>query len=305
MLQHRELNRSIIAGLMPDNAAQSQRETPVEQSALEERVNAVIARLRSERKNQGAKRGLATQLAVTLDEWLRTDEPEFLDRSDYNDEDKVKIVAKLNRFNRVVQAYWRFLLILKPYIEHLHKTGHQKIRILELASGSGEFTLALAERAQKQKLPVEIFGSDYIEAHVQEGNRKAREKGIAAEFRNINAFDMHNVRTGEFDIIFIAQTMHHFTPGQLAKMVAQASEKASYAFIGIDGRRGLDLFGLLPGMWMLNPHFGFMHDSVISMRKMYSEPELELIANCAAPDHRVSAFSALPGYSVLEVLRPV
>lgn len=295
MLQHRSLSQTIIPSLLKHSRTPPQ--------TLEEQVDNVIARLRAARKQQGVEKGMLTRLAVTIDEWIRTDEPEFLDRSDYNDADKVKIVAQLNRFNRTVQAYWRFLSILKPYIHHVQKNENRIVKILELASGSGEFTLALAERAHKQNLPIAIYGSDYIAAHVDEGNRKAQAKGISVQFRTINAFDMHNVAPDEFDIIFIAQTMHHFTPGQLAKMVKQASEKARYAFIGLDGRRGLDLFGLLPAMFVLNPHYGFMHDSMISMRKMYSEPELELIAKCAAPECHVRTFSSLPGYSVLEVLR--
>lgn len=295
MLQQRELNQEIIPALINTYADTSQ--------SLEQRVNNAIGKLRSERKQQSQQKSMLTRWAVTLDELIRTDEPEFLDRSDYDDAKKVEIVARLNRFNRSVQAYWRFLSILKPYIQHVHKKENRRVNILELASGSGDFTLALAERAHKQKLPIHIFGSDYIEAHVQEGNSKAQERGIAVQFKKINAFDMHNVAPGEFDIIFIAQTMHHFTPGQLAKLVAQASEKVTYAMIGIDGHRGVDLFAILPAMLMINPHYGFMHDSVISMRKMYSEPELELIAHCAAPRCQARAFSALPGYSVLEVLK--
>lgn len=294
MFQMRALNQEIIPFLIGDEVDSTEN--------LEQRADRLIARLREERLQQSASKGMVTRLSAQLDEWIRTDASEYLDQPDFDDAAKVKIVSRLNRFNRTVQAYWRFLAILKPYIEHVQRKENRKVKILELASGSGDFTLALAEKSQKQGLPVEVYGSDYLDAHVQEGNRKAKEKGIKATFKTINAFDMHNVETGEFDIIFVAQTMHHFTPGQLAMMVAQASMKAGHAVIGIDGHRGPALFGLLPGMLVLNPDLDFMHDSLISMRKMYSEPELALIARLAAPEHSVKTFTDFPGYSVLEVI---
>lgn len=296
MLQQRSANQVIMADLPRPSSP------PTDMNVLERQVDQAIASLRAQRRVHGQTADVLPRLAARLDDWIRTDAEEFLDRADYADAGKVRIVSQLHRFNRVVQAYWRFLSILKPYIHAVHQQEKRTVNVLELASGSGEFTLALAEKARQQKLPIAIYGSDYIEAHVEEGNRKARAKGIAAQFRTINAFDMHNVAEGEFDIVFVAQTMHHFTPGQLAKMIAQASAKATYGFVGIDGRRGLELFGMMPLMAALNPTYGFMHDSFISMRKMYAEPELELIAQLAAPEHRVRTFSSHPGYSVLEVL---
>lgn len=295
MLQLRALNRDLIPRLM--NAH------PFPDETLEQRVDRIVARLRKERLWRSADKGLLTRVSARLDQWIRTDTPEYLDRPDYAAADKVEIVARLGRLNRRAQAYWRFLRLLRPHIEAVRARGQRTVRILELASGAGDFALALAAKAKRQGLPLEIHGSDYLDAHVDEGNRKAAEQGLAVSFRNINAFDMHDVAEGEFDIIFVALTMHHFTPGQLARMVAQASAKATQAVVGLDGHRGLELFGLLPGMVALNPHYGFLHDTVISMRKMYSEPELELIARMAAPARQVRAYSVFPGYSVLEVVR--
>lgn len=295
MLQLRALNHDLVPRLL--NAH------PFPDETLEQRADRIVTRLRKERMWRSADKGLLTRMSARLDQWIRTDAPEYLDQSDYAAADKVEIVARLGNLNRLVQANRRFLRLLKPHIEAVQARGQRPVRILELASGAGDFALALARKAQRQGLPLEIHGSDYLDAHVAEGNRKAAAQGLPVSFRNINAFDMQDVAKGEFDIIFMALTMHHFTPGHLARMVAEASARATQAVVGLDGHRGLELFGLLPGMLALNPHYGFMHDTVISMRKMYSEPELELIAKMAAPAHRVRAYPAFPGYSVLEVVR--
>lgn len=293
MFQLQTLNRDLIPGVLASAAPDE---------ALERRADRVIARLREAREAQA--RGLPTRLAVTLDRWLRSDAPEFLDRDDITPAAKVAIVSRLDRLNRSLRAYRRFLSVLRPGIEAVHRRERRPVRLLELASGSGDFTLELARLAQAQQLPVEVHGSDYQAAHVQEGQRKARDAGLPVEFRCVNAFDMHNVADGEFDLIFLAQTMHHFTPGQLARMVEQASRKATHAFVGIDVQRSLHVWGIVPAMAALNPDYAFLHDGIISIRKMYSEPELALIARLAAPDWQVRTRGIFPGYSVLEVTRP-
>lgn len=293
MFQLQSLNRELIPGLLASTAPDD---------TLEQRADRVIFRLREARAAQA--RGLPTRLAVTLDRWLRSDAPEFLDRDDITPAAKVAIVARLDRLNRRLHAYRRFLAVLRPGIEAVHRREGRPVRLLELASGSGDFTLELARLAQAQQLPVAVHGSDYQPAHVQEGQRKARAAGLPVEFCTVNAFDMHNVADGEFDLIFLAQTMHHFSPGQLARMVEQASRKATSAFVGIDVRRSLHVWGIVPAMAALNPDYAFLHDGIISIRKMYSEPELALIARMGAPEWRVATRGIFPGYSVLEVTRP-
>lgn len=294
MFQLRRLNADLIPALLASTAPDD---------SLEARADRLLHRLREARRDAARERGLPTRLAVAVDRWLRSDAPEFLDRDDVTPAAKVEIVTHLDRLNRALRAYRRFLAVLRPGIEAVHRREGRPVRVLELAAGAGDFTLELARLAQAQRLPVEVHGSDYQPGQVQEGRRKAAAAGLPVEFRTINAFDMHNVADGEFDLIFLVQTMHHFTPGQLARMVEQASRKATHGFVGIDVRRSLHVWGIVPAMAVLNPDYAFLHDGIISIRKMYSEPELALIARLAAPTHAVATRTILPGYSVLEVTR--
>jgi len=242
-----------------------------------------------------------TRLVARVDEWLRTEELEYLDRTDVPDARKRHIISGLHRFNRTVFAYKRFMSALQPLIKRVHQQEQRPVRMLELASGGGDFTLELARQAAKQDLPVSITGSDYVAAHVADANAKAERAGIPVDFRIVNAFDMKTIEPGEFDIVFIIQTMHHFSAGQLAMMMNQARKISGYAFVGIDGYRSLQLFGLMPLMAIIRPHRDFLHDSLISLRRMYSEPELAYIASLAVPGSPVRTFSLHPGYSGLEI----
>ena len=86
---------------------------------------------------------------------------------------------------------------------------------------------------------------------------------------------------GEFDIVVMAQSLHHFTPGQLAVVIAQSGRHATTAFVGIDGYRSVLLAGGVPLIASLQGIVSFTLDGLTSARKFYSELELDMIAEIA------------------------
>lgn len=297
MLQHLAIDRSLLPGLT--RSAQGW----TTMGELESRTNTAVAELRQSRHNEAPRHGLAARLLVALDDRLRTEQPEYLDQPDLPTQRRVEIVQALHRFNQGVLAYTRFYREMRPTLRRISEQTGRPARVLELASGSGEFALALAELARRESLPVEITGSDYFAEHVAACQTKAAERGLDVPFMEVNAFDMSELDDGTYDLVFIAQSIHHFSPGQVAMMMAQALRVAGTGFIGIDGQRSLSLFGLVPTAGVLMRSPDFIHDSVISLRKFLTHGELELIARIAAPGAFVSVRGLNPGYSVVEVLR--
>ena len=274
--------------------------------SLEQATNGWIDAMREERRSQSELQGGVTALRERVDRAIRTDEVEYLDREDVTPEQKVRLIKTLHRLNQVVSSYRGFLWALKPHIERVAKREGRPARVLELASGHGEFTLALAKRAVRQSLPVHITGSDIVPAYVSRANEAARKRRLDADFIELNAFDM-DVEPGRFDIVFIAQSMHHFSPGQLAMMVAQARRVAPHAFVGIDGYRSLvnlwmlHSFGLASVTVSPTSAYRMWHDAVTSGRKFLPKSELQAIARIAAPNDTVRVRMTFPSHSVLEV----
>lgn len=265
--------------------------------ALAQAADARIAGLRASRV-RAARGGLAA-LHARLDAALRTDAPEHLDERDFPASEKVKIVAALHRLNQVTQAYARFTRALRPHIERVAARHGRPARVLELASGSGEFTLALARAARRARLPVEVTGSDYVPEYVERARARARAQGLDVRFEVLDAFDMSACAPGAWDVVFIGQSAHHFTAGQLAKMIAQSRRIATAAFVAVDGRRSLKLLLFVPMSAALTLEPSLVHDGVITARKLFSESELAEVAALAAPDARVRVEHRRPGYSVL------
>lgn len=295
MLQHTAIDRVAIPALL--RAAVGWKTM----DELEDTANAAVVDLRARRRQRADDLGGLDALAVRFDDRLRTDEPEYLDDPNFSPRRKELIVQALHRFNQGVFAYRRFYRVLRPLIRQVLAERSGPVRILELASGSGEFSFALADLARREKIAVQMTGSDYFQEHVENGNRKAAERKSPVQFIQVNAFDMEALDAGAWDIVFIAQSIHHFSPGQVAMMIAQAARVASVGFVGIDGRRSLELFAIVPSAGVLLRSRDYLHDAFITLRKFYTESELELIARIAVPGGFVSVRPELPGYSVVMV----
>lgn len=295
MLQHTDVDRTLMPGILRGAVGWTGMDE------LERHADEAIEKLRRLRRDRAGDFGRLRAVAAGFDEWMRTDEPEYLDDPDFPPERKKNIVQSLHRFNQGVFAYRRFYRVLRPLLRQVQLEQHRPVRILELASGSGEFSFALAKLAGKDGIAVEVTGSDYFREHVVAGNDKARQRKAAVSFIEINAFDMAALPPGTYDIVFVAQSIHHFSPGQVAMMIAQAARVASIGFVGIDGRRSLELFGIVPAMGVLLPSRDYLHDAFVTLRKFYTESELELIARIAVPTGFVSVRPELPGYSVVTV----
>ncbi len=267
---------------------------------LEEAADGAVAELRALRVELARTR--RERACAWVDRRVRTDATEYLDRPDYPEERKLRQVRLLHGQNRALGVYGRYLAILDATLRDAAAArADGRARVLELASGSGELALELAQLAARRGTPMAITGSDVVEAYVRDGNRRARELGIDAAFRLLDAFELEGVEHGEIDVAFIAQSMHHFTPGQLARMIAKVGALGARHFIGIDGFRsllGVAVLPLLAAVTLDRHHF---HDALVSARRMYAEEELRLIAELAAPAARVDVVFSEPAMTVVSV----
>jgi 2-polyprenyl-3-methyl-5-hydroxy-6-metoxy-1,4-benzoquinol methylase len=246
------------------------------------------------RRELARRKGVFTRAHDGLDRWLRTDKVEHLDDPDYPVKKKIRIVRGVHRSAVLYRFYPRYVKLLSPLIREVADRENRPARLMELASGSGELAMEICRLSQAQHLPVTITGSDYIPEYVEQAAARAKERGLSMDFRVINAFEMSDLGPGEFDIIFISHSTHHFTPGQLAMMIAQSGRVATTAFVSIDGQRSLNgLLGIMV-LPVVTFHFAQLHDGLISARKYFSRYELTHIPLIAVPGAAVRLKNAYP-----------
>ena len=267
---------------------------------LESTTNQVIARFLDERFRVSQKLGGGSLLTELLDRMLRTSETECMDDSTLSETKKLELVQALDRQNNLMQLYPRYVSLLLSLLEDTAASTDQMFRILELASGSGGLAIALAEEAQRRELPISVTGSDIVPKYIEEGNRLATEKKLPLNFQLLNAFNLPEFSEGAFDLMVMSQSLHHFTPGQLAVIIAQAAKHTKRAFVGIDGHRSITLTGGVPLMALMQGIPSFALDGLTSARKFYSEPELDIIAELATGKRNHTITSPWP-LSILTV----
>jgi len=280
------------AGYKTLNDLRSRGEFPPEWTnidELEQLTDRFMERFRAERFEVSKELGPGFVISELIDQTVRTSERENMDDETKPGEERLESVRALDRMNRMTFSYEHQCDLLMPLIEKLGRSG-KTVGILELAAGSGGLAFALAERAQKTGIEVRITASDIVPEMISEGNRLAREKNLPLSFRRLNAFDFEGIEPGSADLVVISQSLHHFTPGQLALMIAQAKRHGASAFVGLDGFRSLLLIGGVPLVASLQGIGDFTLDGLTSARKFYSGIELDIIAAIATGNetHRVT-----------------
>ena len=256
---------------------------------LEGVTNRFMERFRDERFEVSKELGPGFFVPEMIDRMIRTDDAERMDDASADGRDRLEWVRALDRMNHMTLAYAHQCDLLMPLIAGLARNG-RPVGILELAAGSGGLAFALAERARLTGVEVSITASDIVPEMVSEGNRLAEERNLPVSFRRLNAFDFEGIEPGSVDLVVISQSLHHFTPGQLALMIAQAELHGASAFVGIDGYRSLLLFGGVPLVAALQGITAFTQDGLTSARKFFSEIELDIITAIATrrQAHRVT-----------------
>jgi len=270
----------------------------------------------STRKSVAEKRGYFDVLHDAMDNIVRTDLQEYTDSPSVSARRKLRLVRGIHYLNTVLSIYRRYLDVLKPLIEEVAAIQNRPVRVLELASGYGEMSMYLAQMAHKKGIPVEVTGSDYIEHVVMDAERRASQRGLNLHFRTVNVLSMNGLLDrGQYDIFLIIGSMHHFTPGQLAVMLAQVNKIATPGsfFVGIDIHRSFHMLFLLPVLHLITAIVCFpailpvvvlpdvFHDAWLSARKAHTLYELEQIARIAAPAATVTTAHVIPGLSALTV----
>ncbi len=273
-----------------------------ESEPLEALADQSLLQLREERKWAAQHSGVVVRVREALDRALRTEEVEYLDRPDIPTQMKIEIVSELHKFNRKLRSYERWFSVLEPLLRRINERKGRPARLLELACGHGEFTLRCSEMARDRGLQIEPTGSDVVAPYLEASAKAAKERGIKAEFRRLNAFAMDDVADGAYDVAFIGQSIHHFTAGQVARMIAECRRTCTTAFVGVDGRRSLITMGVAPVYGFLaTGSRAYAHDSIVSTRKFYSDSELRMIAELSARGAPVEVRRLVPGYTALVV----
>jgi SAM-dependent methyltransferase len=240
-------------------------------------------------------------LASALDRAFYRNSEEFLDDLSFPDDERIHTLDFIDRFNTHLGSYdlWAGMLAddLAP------GPGGDPVRVLDLASGHAGFALALKARLGAA---VSITASDLVDEYLDLGRQHARERGLDLAFLPLDATALGAQGQGH-DVLVCTQSLHHFSPGLLVRIVAEAARSARRAAWFIDAERGIApaiVAGALSAAY--GRSWAVVHDTVVSLRRMPIEEELFLLSELAVGIPEGSLISTgrrAPGFVFLRVGR--
>lgn len=247
------------------------------------------------------RRPKGRSLLGALDRALYANHDELLDDPSFPERERVYVLERLDRMNELLGSYDAFVSLTMPFIERARaRDGRAKVH--DLAAGHGGFALVLKGRLGDA---ASVTASDLKEEYLALGRRAAQKKGLDVAFVAQDALSLANLAREGVDVLTCTQSLHHFPPGMIARMIGEASRVAREGLVFIDAERSLTAIALLaPFVVLWGRSYAFVHDSLVSLRRMYYEEELALLAALAPglpSGARVETGFAHPGFAYLRI----
>lgn len=210
--------------------------------------------------------------------------PELMDRPDTPEAELRRSLADLRAVNRWLGGTRRLLRLVRPMVRVIDA---RPIRILDVATGSGDIPVALARWARGMGETVEIAGVDlHAGAVAAAGEHTAGFPEIEVIAADALALPFTD---GSFHIATCCTALHHFEEPDAVRLLREMRRVASAGVVVLDLRRTIAaLLGvrlLASTVWRSHPIT--RHDGPASVRGAFTTAELRRLAELAGFIHPV------------------
>ncbi|MCA9177854.1 MAG: methyltransferase domain-containing protein [Planctomycetales bacterium] len=151
--------------------------------------------------------------------------PELMDDPQLDEQQHHAALQGLRRVNQISRSAG----ILWPSLRRMAAShGGQPLRVLDVGSGGGDVVVALARRAARAGLELQIDGCDVSQRAVDYAEQYAAEHS-PAEHQFFVADALGNELPGQYDVIMCSLFLHHLSEDdgrQLLSRMAQACRSA-------------------------------------------------------------------------------
>lgn len=229
----------------------------------------------------GVGGGPLHDLYTLWDATLATEDPELLDLPETPPAVRDRLLEQLHTWNRVTGLHPRMMLDLGPRLRRLANALGRPVRVLEIGAGSGDTCFYLERWAASRNLDIEITGSDLFPTVTDAAAARARDLGSKVHFQPLDALDMGEVADGTWDAVICVQTIHHFTPGKVARLLVEGARVAPRLVYILDVARQPLNTTATDHLFPLIFDEALVHDAAISVRRAFSRSDLTLLAGLA------------------------
>ncbi len=284
-------------------------------AAITAQYDALIARAADEVRGEAEARLAASRferVAHAIDRVVHKDEREWLDDPSFDERLRVRTLERIDRMNEAIGAYDAFFAAIEPSIARARAAGVERPTIVDLASGHAMFAVALALRFGAREGRVRVIATDLAPEYLEIGRARAKKLAMNDDmiaFMPQDALDLRDLPAkigAPIDVVACTQTLHHFAPGMVARLFAEAAGSARHGAVLVDGERNPFAVALITGVSVAlgRGSVPFLHDAFVSMRRMYTEQELALFAELApGPRRTIERGWYAPGHVYVRSVR--
>lgn len=169
---------------------------------------------------------------MLLGDWSkRQRHPEWMDEPNLDEVSHQQALGQLARLNRWGLA----VLHLWPHLARLAVRLHGRLRILDLATGSGDIPIALFQRAQQRGWRWRIAGCDVSATAVAYAQQHARKWQLPVEFFVCDV--LKEDWPGEWDVVMCSLFVHHLDEAQAVQLMRRMGQSARHLVLVSDLER--------------------------------------------------------------------
>ena len=207
--------------------------------------------------------------------FLRDLQPELMDDpalSSAEHEHALVGLSRLNFFSGVIGGMYRQIARFA--------TKDRPLKVLDIASGSGDLPVAWAKRASKQGLDLEMTATDISSVAVDQQQQRAQAAGVKLRSLQADCF-AKELPTG-FDIVTCSLFMHHLTEAQSIDLLRKMRKASHNAVIVCDLDRTRLNYALVGFASRALTRSHVVHtDALLSVKNAYTKTEFAELARTA------------------------
>ncbi len=200
--------------------------------------------------------------------------PEIMDDPGLDSSEHERALRGLGRINRVSRS----ASILWPAIaEEASRSSGRPIRILDLACGGGDVCIALARRAQRRGLNLQIDGVDVSPIAVDHAANGAGSAGVPVQFFRLDA--LNDPLPEDYNIAMCSLFLHHLNEQQAICLLERMASVSRSRVLVNDLLRSPVGYGLAwAGCRLLSRSSVVHHDGPASVRAAFRLEEVRDLA---------------------------
>lgn len=186
-------------------------------------------------------------------------------------EEALEGLARLNWVSGSVRLVWR------PIVQLARQRRIEHLRVLDIATGSGDIPLGLLSRAKRSGLHLEILGLDISERAIAKAQQRTAASKPAVQFQVIDL--LNNELPEGYDVVICSLFLHHLEDSQAIHLLKKMRQTARQ--LGLVN----DLVRSRINLWLVQLAARFISrshvvhtDGALSVRAAFTPTELADIA---------------------------